>query len=88
MRNVLQINAPAALLALAGSAGGAGWEAPMALAASLSNDRPCRSLTGCSVGPAPAWRTHSCVPRRHSCRRPASLADASRKVSTRHVLVP
>src|ERR1700721_4901444 len=21
----------------------------------------------------PSWRTHSCVPRRHSCRRPATL---------------
>jgi len=35
------------------------------------------------------WRTHSCVPRRHSCRRPlGQCEDASRKVSTRHARVP
>src|SRR5208282_1932717 len=30
------------------------------------------------------WRTHSCVPRRHSCRCMASQTRASRQVSTRH----
>src|ERR1035438_9450229 len=30
------------------------------------------------------WRTHSCVPRRQSCRRLARVEDASRRVSTLH----
>ena len=34
------------------------------------------------------WRTHSCVPRRHSCRRPLTRGEeASRKVSTLHARV-
>src|ERR1039457_3443803 len=38
------------------------------------------------------WRTHSCVPRRHSCRRPVPTDcpyhnRVSRKVSTRHARV-
>ena len=34
------------------------------------------------------WRTHSCVPRRHSCRRPVTGgAKASRRVSTLHARV-
>ncbi len=41
-----------------------------------------------SEAPWLTWRTHSCVPRRHSCRRPVPEgAKASRKVSTRHARV-
>ncbi|MGO9617719.1 MAG: hypothetical protein ACLP6W_15060, partial [Bryobacteraceae bacterium] len=33
-------------------------------------------MTGRKNGRATPWRTHSCVPRRHSCRRLASRARA------------
>src|ERR1700723_2743338 len=39
---------------------------PHSCAMSLSSLAPCTVLN-------PLWRTHSCVPRRHSCRRPAAL---------------
>src|SRR5262245_20784409 len=45
--------------------------------------RRCTKLVWCEIQGLP-WRTHSCVPHRHSCR---CMEPVSRRVSTRHARV-
>ena len=56
--------------------------APVKKAAATETAPPAPPSATGPVAQSGAWRTHSCVPRRHSCRRPVFRAGVERSLDT------